>query len=111
MYDMAKKQAWTVISMKRLEDHLRVRQVRSKGPGENSAEGQVASEEGRGTSYLKPETCATPGDTSTAVNDKDYQVPFRFNGKIAKLTFDLGPMQLSESDQKVIREARARAGD
>ena len=50
-------------------------------------------------------------DTRTGVNDKDYQVPFRFNGKIAKLTFDLGPMQLAESDQKVIKEARARASD
>ena len=50
-------------------------------------------------------------DTRTGVNDKDYQVPFRFNGKIDKLTFNLGPMQLAESDQKVIREARARAGD
>ena len=50
-------------------------------------------------------------DTRTAVNDKDYQVPFRFNGKIDKLTFKLGPMQLTEEDQKVIREARARAGD
>ena len=50
-------------------------------------------------------------DTRTGVNDKDYQVPFPFNGKIAKLTFKLGPMQLSESDQKVIKEARARASD
>jgi arylsulfatase A-like enzyme len=50
-------------------------------------------------------------DTRTGVNDKDYQVPFRFNGKIAKLTVDLGPMQLAESDQKVIKEARARASD
>jgi arylsulfatase A-like enzyme len=50
-------------------------------------------------------------DTRTGVNDKDYQVPFRFNGNIAKLTVDLGPMQLAESDQKVIKEARARASD
>jgi arylsulfatase A-like enzyme len=30
-------------------------------------------------------------DTRTSVNDGDYQVPFRFNGKIKKLTFQLGP--------------------
>ena len=35
-------------------------------------------------------------DTRTAVNDKDYQVPFRFNGTIDKLTFNLGPPQLAE---------------
>jgi len=27
------------------------------------------------------------------VNDKDYQVPFAFNGKINNLTIKLGPMQ------------------
>ena len=31
-------------------------------------------------------------DTRTPVDDKDYQVPFRFTGKIAKLTFKLGPL-------------------
>ena len=30
-------------------------------------------------------------DTRTAVNDKDYQVPFRFTGKLDKLTVKLGP--------------------
>jgi len=34
-------------------------------------------------------------DTRTGVNDKDYQVPFRFNGKIDKLTFTLQPTQLA----------------
>jgi len=32
-------------------------------------------------------------DTRTGVDDKDYQVPFRFNGKIDKVTFTLGPSQ------------------
>ena len=39
-------------------------------------------------------------DTRTGVNDNDYQVPFRFNGKINKLTFKLGPVQLSKSTRK-----------
>jgi len=34
------------------------------------------------------------------VNEKDYQVPFAFNGTIDKLTIELGPPQLAEQDQK-----------
>jgi arylsulfatase len=33
-------------------------------------------------------------DTRTPVDDKDYQVPFRFTGKIAKLTVELKPEAL-----------------
>jgi arylsulfatase len=50
-------------------------------------------------------------DTHTSVNDKDYQVPFHFNGKIDKLTFNLGPEQLTEDDRKMIQQAVARARD
>ena len=44
--------------------------------------------------FLLPgdETFDVGVDTRTPVNDKDYQVPFRFNGKIDKLTFNLGPV-------------------
>jgi hypothetical protein len=45
------------------------------------------------------------------VNDKDYQVPFEFNGHINKLTFSLGPSQLSEADQKSAKKAIATAND
>ena len=38
-------------------------------------------------------------DTRTPVADKDYQVPFRFTGKLDKLTFKLGPVQLTSEDQ------------
>jgi arylsulfatase A-like enzyme len=34
-------------------------------------------------------------DTRTGVDDKDYQVPFKFNGKLAKLTLKLGPSQMT----------------
>src|SRR5262249_7119208 len=34
-------------------------------------------------------------DTRTPVDDKDYQLPFRFTGKLNKLTFKLGPVQLT----------------
>ena len=50
-------------------------------------------------------------DTRTGVNDLDYQVPFRFNGKIANVTIDLGPTQLSAAEEIRVREATARARD
>jgi arylsulfatase A-like enzyme len=50
-------------------------------------------------------------DTRTSVDDNDYQVPFRFTGKIAKLTYKLGPEQLAESDRKVMQQALAKAHD
>jgi hypothetical protein len=35
-------------------------------------------------------------------------VPFRFTGKLDKLTFKLGPEQLMQEDQKAKAEAHAR---
>jgi hypothetical protein len=48
-------------------------------------------------------------DTRTGVEDKDYQVPFRFTGKLDKLTFRLAPAQLTRDEHRVIRHARADA--
>jgi hypothetical protein len=50
-------------------------------------------------------------DTRTGVNDQDYQVPFAFNGTINKLTFNLGPMQLTGEEQAAAGRAIARAKD
>jgi arylsulfatase len=50
-------------------------------------------------------------DTRTPVDDKDYQVPFRFIGRVAKLTFKLAPMQLTSEDHQVIQHALARSHD
>jgi arylsulfatase len=50
-------------------------------------------------------------DTRTGVNDKDYQVPFAFNGKIDKLTVKLGPPQLLPAEQKKAAAAAAKARD
>jgi arylsulfatase A-like enzyme len=47
-------------------------------------------------------------DTRTPVDDNDYQVPFRFTGKIAKLTIKLGPERLMAEEQKAKAEAIAR---
>jgi arylsulfatase len=49
-------------------------------------------------------------DTRTPVDDKDYQVPFAFNGKINKLTFNLGPEQLAAEDVEK-RKAAVLKGD
>jgi arylsulfatase len=46
-------------------------------------------------------------DTGTPVDDQDYQVPFRFTGKINKLTIKLGPTQLTSNDRQVIQHALA----
>jgi arylsulfatase A-like enzyme len=50
-------------------------------------------------------------DTRTPVDDKDYQVPFRFTGKLDKLTFRLGPVQLTSEDHQIIQHALAKARD
>jgi arylsulfatase len=50
-------------------------------------------------------------DTRTPVDDKDYQVPFRFTGKLNKLTFKLGPTQLTSDDHQVIQHSLAKAHD
>jgi hypothetical protein len=49
-------------------------------------------------------------DTYTAVDDS-YKVPFRFNGRINKLTFKLGPEQLTAQDLAVMERALAAAHD
>ena len=50
-------------------------------------------------------------DLRTGVNDQDYLPPFHFNGKIDKLTFNLGPTQLTADDQKTLDHAGAKARD
>src|SRR5437762_6131344 len=49
-------------------------------------------------------------DTRTGVDDS-YELPFRFTGTINKLTFKLGPSQLSAADLRTRAERLARAGD
>jgi arylsulfatase A-like enzyme len=56
------------------------------------------------------ETFDIGSDTRTAVDDS-YKPPFRFTGKIDKLTYKLGPTQMSSGEQKLIRHALERARD
>jgi arylsulfatase len=50
-------------------------------------------------------------DTTTSVDDKDYQPPFRFTGKLDKLTIKLEPPQMTDADQKKAAEMVAAAHD
>jgi hypothetical protein len=49
-------------------------------------------------------------DTRTPV-DFAYDCPFRFTGTIDKLTYNLGPSQLSAEDQKKVQDAIAKIND
>jgi arylsulfatase A-like enzyme len=62
--------------------------------------------------FLLPpdETFDVGVDTRTPV-DSSYQIPFRFDGKINKLTFNLGETQLVAEDQKKVQDAVAKARD
>ena len=50
-------------------------------------------------------------DTETGVNDADYKVPFKFNGRIIKITLDINRPKLSEEDIKKLEEAVKSQGD
>jgi hypothetical protein len=45
-------------------------------------------------------------DTGTPVDDKDYQVPFRFTGKLTKLTLTIDRPKLTPEDEKRLTEAQ-----
>jgi arylsulfatase A-like enzyme len=49
-------------------------------------------------------------DTRTGVDDS-YKLPFRFTGTIDKLTFKLGPSQMTAADKKAAEEAYARVNN
>ncbi len=57
------------------------------------------------------ETFDIGADTGTPVDDKDYQVPFKFTGKIDKLTISLEPPKLTAADIEKLRGAAASASD
>ncbi|HET7167511.1 MAG TPA: arylsulfatase [Pseudolabrys sp.] len=85
------------------------------GSGELKVDGKVVAtgKQANSIAFLQvsDETFDVGVDTRTGVNDKDYQVPFPFDGKIDKLTVNLGPMQLTEEDQLKLQRAAAIAKD
>ncbi len=101
--------------------HTIVFDFKYDGPGIAKGGGGVLKVDGRVLATLKiehtipfllppDETFDVGVDTRTPVDDS-YKLPFRFNGKINKLTFNLGPEQLVEGDRRKIEEAVARARD
>ncbi len=85
------------------------------GTGTFSVDGNVISTQtlDRTVPLVLPwdETFDIGSDTGTPVDDRDYQVPFKFTGKIDKLTISVAPPVLTPDDVKKLREAAASAAD
>jgi arylsulfatase len=47
-------------------------------------------------------------DTGTPVDDRDYQVPFRFTGKLMRLTLKIDRPQLTPADIKTLEQDAQR---
>ena len=54
------------------------------------------------------ETFDVGSDTGTPVDDADYQCPFRFTGKLERLTVKIGPSQMLPPEKKT---AGRKAGE
>jgi arylsulfatase len=50
-------------------------------------------------------------DTGTPVDDHDYKVPFRFTGKLNKLTLSIERPKLTPEEEKKLTETQAMARD
>ena len=57
------------------------------------------------------ETFDIGSDTGTPVDDKDYQIPFAFTGKLDKLTITVDRPKLTAADEKRLMEASQQAND
>ncbi|MEW6113428.1 MAG: arylsulfatase, partial [Thermodesulfobacteriota bacterium] len=55
------------------------------------------------------ETFDIGADTGTPVDDKDYQIPFKFTGKLTKLTVKVEPRKLTAQEEKLFREKSLRS--
>ncbi len=54
------------------------------------------------------ETFDVGADTGTPVDDKDYQVPFAFTGKLDKLTISIEQPKLTPADIKLLTQEGQR---
>ena len=85
------------------------------GSGVLKVDGKVVAtgKQANSISFLQvaDETFDVGIDLRSGVNDKDYKVPFAFNGKIDKLTVTLGAPQLTAADQQRVEAAVARQND
>ena len=54
------------------------------------------------------ETFDIGSDTGTPVNDKDYQIPFKFTGKLNKFTIKIAPPKLTEAEARFLKQEGQR---
>lgn len=54
------------------------------------------------------ETFDIGSDTGTPVDDRDYQVPFKFTGQLHKLVIKLDPPKLSSEEEQFLKEKQQR---
>jgi arylsulfatase len=54
------------------------------------------------------ETFDIGADTGTPLDDKDYQVPFKFTGKLNKLTIKIDRPKLTPADEKLLMQESRR---
>jgi arylsulfatase len=57
------------------------------------------------------ETFDVGSKTGTPVDDRDYQIPFAFTGKISKVTVSVEPPKLTPDDVKKLEAANRAAQD
>ncbi len=85
------------------------------GTGTFSVDGKVVSRQtlDKTIPILLPidETFDIGSKTGTPIDDRDYQVPFKFNGKIDTLTYSIAPPVLTEEDKKKLLEGQLSGQD
>jgi arylsulfatase len=83
------------------------------GPGTLKVDGKVVSshkmEHSIPVALQWDETFDIGADTGTPVDDKDYQVPFKFTGKLSKLTLKIDRPKLTPADEKRLTEESQRS--
>ncbi len=81
------------------------------GTGTLSVNGQQVAQQSipRGVpfTYAWDETFDVGLDTGTPVDDRDYQVPFNFTGRLARITVDLGDSSVTPAAVQAFAEAMA----
>jgi arylsulfatase len=91
-----------------------------EGPGFGKGGTGVLSVDGREVASKKmphtipvlmtiDETFDIGSDTRTGVDDNDYQVPFKFTGKIDKLTVKLTPLKMTAEEEKLLKQKEQEA--
>ena len=104
--------------------HTIVFDFKSDGPGLGKGGTGVLSVDGKEVAknsmehttpitFPEDETFDIGQDTRTGVAMLEYRydVPFKFTGKIDKLTFNLGPEQMTAKEREEMQKARAQARD